>query len=224
MRAITCTQCGATIDDVSENSVIIRCDHCGARIMIDRVPKSPAASYDLPDFDAGPSTIPSAKVLTFVGVAIVLIPLFVGALILNKPKTPAPQRVYPVASSPAPYPTPSSWSVTTEPEKPAAIVNYQPRVSWDGPNDLEHFEDPVVDTSSVSDLTTEELKKTVFKDRIVKLRVIINTEGEIDSVETISGHPLLVAAATDSAKSSIFHSRSKPTTRVLTYTFRVLKD
>jgi NAD dependent epimerase/dehydratase family enzyme len=89
---------------------------------------------------------------------------------------------------------------------------------------MEHFEEPEVDVSTVSNLTSDEVKKTVFKNRVVKLRVVINTEGEIDTVETISGHPLLVNAATESAKRSIFRSRSKPTTRVLTYTFRVLKD
>jgi len=89
---------------------------------------------------------------------------------------------------------------------------------------MEYFAEPKVDTSSVPNLSSEELKQTVFKDRTVKLRVVINPEGEIDTVETISGHPLLVAAATESAKRSIFRNRSKPTTRILTYTFRVLKD
>ena len=49
-------------------------------------------------------------------------------------------------------------------------------------------------------------------------------KGEIDTVQTISGHPILVEAATASAKRSVFKSRSKPTTRILTYTFRVLED
>jgi NAD dependent epimerase/dehydratase family enzyme len=89
---------------------------------------------------------------------------------------------------------------------------------------MEYFDDPDVDISSVSDLTSEQVKKTVFKNRTVKLRVVISTAGEIDTVETISGHPLLVEAATRSAKRSIFTSRSKPTTRVLTYTFRLLPD
>jgi membrane protein involved in colicin uptake len=89
---------------------------------------------------------------------------------------------------------------------------------------MEYFDDPDVDISTVSDLTSEEVKKTVFKNRTVKLRVVINPAGEIDTVETISGHPILVEAATRSAKRSIFASRSKPTTRVLTYTFRLLPD
>jgi hypothetical protein len=119
-----------------------------------------------------------------------------------------------------------TWAapVKSEPSKPLPVVNYQPRVAWDGPDDMEYFADPEVDVSSVSNLTSEEVKKTVFKNRIVKLKVVINKEGEIDTVETISGHPLLVAAATESAKRSVFSSRSKPTTRILTYTFRVLND
>ena len=132
---------------------------------------------------------------------------------------------YKAVATPYSSPSPPSWMFPPAvPAKPLPVVNYQPRVSWEGPNDMEHFEDPQVDVSSLSDLTSEEVEKTVFKNRVVKLRVVINTEGEIDEVETISGHPILVAAATQSAKSSIFSSRSKPTNRVLTYTFRVLKD
>ncbi|HUR97331.1 MAG TPA: hypothetical protein VMZ26_04605, partial [Pyrinomonadaceae bacterium] len=132
-------------------------------------------------------------------------------------------RVYSAAVSPA-APSPSPFTFTVGPTKPAPVINYQPRVSWDGPNDMQSFDDPDVDISSVADLGVEEIKKTVFKDRTVRLRVIINTEGEIDSVEKISGHPLLVDAATRSARRSIFRSRAKPTKRILTYTFRLLED
>jgi hypothetical protein len=97
-------------------------------------------------------------------------------------------------------------------------------MSWEGPADNEYFESPDVDFSKVADMTSEEVRKTVFKNRVVKLRVVIGTEGEITDVKTISGHPLLVEAATASARKSVFNSRSKPTTRILTYTFRVLQD
>lgn len=226
MKAITCTQCGATIEDVSENSLIIHCDYCGARIMIDRVPRPVAAPAIEPvHFDAGPTTTPPVKIIVFVVAAIICLP-FIIALIVSKNKTKplAPRTAYSAPSSPVTYSTPPSWSVTTEPTKPIPVINYQPRVSWDGPNDMEYFDDPDVDITSVADLTSDEIKKTVFKNRTAKLRVVINTSGEIDTVETISGHPLLVEAATRSAKRSIFSSRSKPTTRVLTYTFRILPD
>ncbi len=183
------------------------------------------ASFNTPDFELSSPPVNPMKVIGLIVGAVFLIPVLITVVVLvNAPKQSEPSKVYSAPATPYSYPTPSSWSVPTEPEKPIPVVNYQPRISWDGPNDLEHFESPDVDISSVSHLSTEEVKNTVFKNKIVKLRVVINTEGEIDEVETISGHPLLVDAATASAKSSIFRSRSKPTTRVLTYTFRVLKD
>lgn len=226
MKAINCTQCGATISDVSERSLIIDCDYCGARIMLrpetDLLPKpEPVQAF----YHRETASAPPIKLILGIVAGLVLVPIVVGFIVIVSTTKSTPKKAYSAAPAPSPYPTPSSWSVTPEvPQKPIPVVNYQPRVSWDGPNDLEHFDDPQVDISSVSHLSTEEVKKTVFKDRVVKLRVVINTEGEIDTVETISGHPILVDAATTSAKRSIFRSRSKPTTRVLTYTFRVLKD
>ena len=224
MKAITCTQCGATIENVSERSFIVDCEYCGARIMLDErgnAPERPAnTQVPAPDFESPAQVNKPMIAIAVIAVAVILLPVF----ILIKPsRNPEPAKLY---SAPTPATSPSKawnpWANTSS--KPMPVVNYQPRVSWDGPNDMEYFADPEVDVSSVSNLSSEEVEKTVFKNRVVKLRVVINTAGEIDSVETISGHPLLVAAATQSAKRSIFTSRSKPTTRVLTYTFRVLKD
>ena len=228
MKAINCTQCGAIIENVSERSLIIICDYCGARIMLSEAgqrPKppvqveAPELEYEAPTFSLGKAGVVAGIALVF---PIILIFFALTGRNVESPVSPAR------AISSTPYPNPTVlpvWSVNANlPDKPAPVVNYQPRVSWDGPNDMEYFDSPEVDISSVSHLTSEEVKQTVFKNRTVKLRVVINTEGEIDEVETISGHPLLVDAATVSAKSTIFRSRSKPTTRVLTYTFRVLKD
>jgi len=227
MKAITCTQCGATIEDVFESSVIINCDYCGARIMLPRdrkeepKPQVTALSFAEPDISTvRPTVIAGIAALVFI------VPIFIAIVVsLNNSAQSTPAKAYSDPATPYPYPTPSSWTVSTDvPEKVIPVVNYQPRISWDGPNDLEYFAEPQVDIASVSHLTSEEVKNTVFKNRVVKLRVVINIAGEIDEVDAISGHPILIDAATASARSTIFRSRSKPTTRVLTYTFRVLKD
>ena len=230
MKAIKCTECGATLENVSERSRLVECEYCRARILLPERNTEPKVyvSVEPPRLDLETqSPVSPAKIGVAVAFALLLpIVIFVFAVVRNP--TPSPPTVY----SATPYSTPnsgspSSWSWDASAntnEKPVPVVNYQPRVSWDGPNDMEHFENPQVDLASVVDLTSEEVEKTVFKNRVVKLRVVINTEGEIDEVETISGHPILVAAATQSAKRSVFTSRSKPTRRVLTYTFRVIKD
>ena len=227
MKAINCTQCGATIENVSELSLIIACDYCGARIMLSAPqPKPrPIAPVQEPELKFETPTFSPAKVGIVAAVALLLPILFIIFAFTDR-KTNSTSKVPAGSSTPFVDPTvmPIWGAPNTTPPKPVPVVNYQPRVSWDGPNDMEHFAEPEVDISSVSHLSTEEVTNTVFKNRTVKLRVVINTEGEIDTVETISGHPILVEAATTSAKRSIFRSRSKPTTRVLAYTFRVLKD
>ena len=230
MRAITCTQCGAIIENVSERSVIVDCAYCGARMIMDRgeptVPPKPP-TVDPPDFALEAEPDPSNSFVAVAGGAVAfIIFLVVLFVVFPKPERKATSAVYNISKSSTPSSSPYSWTapVNVQPAKPIPVVNYQPRVSWDGPNDMEYFDDPEVDVSSVSDLTAQEIKKTVFKNRVVKLKVVINTEGEIDKVETISGHPLLVEAATGSARRSIFASRSKATTRILTYTFRLLDD
>jgi hypothetical protein len=189
------------------------------------VPQKPSIVTP-PDLELEAEPPPGNSLVAIAGgsVALIVILVVVFAIV---PKSEKKENLQLYKAAPAWTPNPEySWNVpvNVEPAKPIPVVNYQPRVSWDGPNDLEYFDDPEVDVSSVSDLSSEEVKKTVFKNRVVKLKVVINTEGEIDKVETISGHPILVEAATASAKRSIFRSRSKPTTRILTYTFRVLKD
>ena len=231
MRAITCTQCGATIENVSERSVIVDCEYCGARMMMDRgeplVPPKPV-TVDTPNFELEVEPDSTNSFVTVAGGAVAIIIFFIVVFAILPSSEPKPTSWAYNTSKPS-TPNPAySWTapapVNLEPSKPVPVVNYQPRVSWDGPNDMEYFDDPEVDVSSVLDLTSEEVEKTVFKNRVVKLKVIINPEGEIDTVQTISGHPILVEAATASAKRSVFKSRSKPTTRILTYTFRVLKD
>jgi DNA-directed RNA polymerase subunit RPC12/RpoP len=225
MKAITCTQCGALIENVSDHSTIVDCEYCGARLILDELSavKPKPLIVEPPAFEFQESGAKPLNPFPLVAGILIVIPIAALLLGLFKPVSKPTAKVIATPSTSPSTNSPVKLFIPP-PSKPAPVVNYQPRVSWDGPDDIEHFEDPDVDISSVSDLTSEEVKNTVFKNRIVKLKVIINTEGEIDNVETISGHPLLVEAATASAKRSIFASRSKPTTRILTYTFRLLKD
>lgn len=224
MRAITCTQCGATIEHVSETSAIVECSYCCARILLPERPAHLIEEVPAPTFESEPiGRKPQAYIVAAIALLIPIVSfvIIIGTAAKNQSKAglKAPTPTY----TPAAYPTPTPY-VTVAPLPPAPVVNYQPRIEWDGPNDLMHFESPSVDISEVAHLTSDEIKKTVFKDRKVKLRVMINTEGEIDDIEVISGHPILVKAAVDSAKLTIFRPRSKPTKRVVTYIFRVLED
>jgi hypothetical protein len=107
---------------------------------------------------------------------------------------------------------------------PLPQINYQVKVQWSGSNDMEHFENPQIDSSKLPTFDESELKKTVFKNRGVQVKITIDTTGEVSSAEAISGHPILKEAAVNAAKKTLFNPRQKPTTRVLTYYFRLTRE
>ncbi|MEP6703967.1 MAG: hypothetical protein ABJB34_04105, partial [Acidobacteriota bacterium] len=89
MKAINCTQCGATIEDVSERSMIIHCSYCGARILIDPISKPVASVGEMPevyDEQPQPTTTPTLRIVMMIVVAAVGIPLVIGSLFLGRTK------------------------------------------------------------------------------------------------------------------------------------------
>src|SRR5215203_7074273 len=89
MKAITCTQCGAIIEDVSERSVIIHCNYCGARLRVDPIATPAYAPIEeMPQFyEEQPSTsFSTLKIAAFVVAGSVLIPLLIGVFALKEPK------------------------------------------------------------------------------------------------------------------------------------------
>src|SRR6476646_10056491 len=80
MKAITCTQCGAIIENVSERSVIVDCEYCGARMIMDRgeplVPPK-RATVDAPDFELEVEPDSTNSFVTVAGGAVALIILFI---------------------------------------------------------------------------------------------------------------------------------------------------
>ena len=124
MKAINCTHCGATINDVSETSLLIHCEYCGARIMFQ--PERPAARptqyVEPPELEVAE---PSSPFNLIIGVVLVITfaPMLLLLLTPGKSKEPAQTKAYSVTSTPYTYPTPSSWSVSTNvPEKPIPVV------------------------------------------------------------------------------------------------------
>lgn len=233
MKAIICSQCGAAIENVSDTAVIVVCVYCGARSILSPEAKLPTPPRRLPKVNqefasfAAAENQPADPTWIFTGViaATLLLPVLIAVFVA----TTSSNRSETTAAEPTPSPWTSStpfvplWGSASNPTLPT--IRYQTKVSWTGPiNDMEHFDEPTVDLSNVGTTDVDEIRKTIFKDRRVTVRVTINEDGYVATAEALSGHPLLKAASVESAKRSLFSSRSKPTTRVLTYTFRVLND
>lgn len=249
MKAMTCPQCGALIRKISLKDKFAECEYCEARILLadnrdkivempDKTPATPpptpweqyqenyrkinerAKQYDAPYTRPQEPSYPFLSAFIIFGViglfVLGVFGLLVGSLFSSPPSRLADKN--PVKTA-APSPTIRYVAPT-----PAPSINYQVKVQWNGANDMEHFENPVLENEKLPTLDVDELKKTVFKNRAAQVRVTIGTTGEVTSAEGISGHPVLKEAAVNAAKKTLFNSRAKPATRVLTYYFRLVTE
>ncbi|CAN5509910.1 hypothetical protein BH10ACI1_BH10ACI1_03710 [soil metagenome] len=244
MKAITCSQCGALIKKISLRDKFACCDFCGAKILIQENKESIVEISDKKEektlspweqyrenhkkiqeranqFNYQIDDEPQTKNLSFLGpiiiILIAVIPIIFIAINARNHSTPKePEKKPFVVNSniriPR-FPTPT----------PYPQINYEVKAEWSGSDDLEHLENPQIDMSKLPTTNYAELKKTVFKNRVVRVRVTIETTGEVSTAEIISGHPILAEATVNAAKKNLFNSRSKPTTRVLTYYFRLIE-
>jgi DNA-directed RNA polymerase subunit RPC12/RpoP len=247
MKAMTCPQCGALIKKISLKDKFAECEYCEARILLEEnrdriveIPDKPDVPPPSPwevyrenyrkvnertrqpgsyDYEPEP-TNSSAGVVVIIGLIALVGGIIIFAAFRNSSPPPSVNTAQKTTLK-EPTPLPLSFYKTPT---PAPQVNYQVKVQWSGANDMEQFENPQIDVSKLPTTDEAELKKTVFKNRAVQVRVTIGTEGEVTSAEAVSGHPILAEASVEAAKKTLFNSRPKPTTRVLTYYFRLLSD
>lgn len=223
MKAITCTQCGALIKRISLREEFALCDYCGAKILLE---ENKEKIVEIPDRKvefAPPKYVPARKnyfVWTIMFVLLLLLLPVVLVFIFAGKRSDSPigfaEKPAVVKYSPLSFPT---VQPTVYPN-----INYQVSVTWDGANDMEHFENPSIDMTKLTTSDEKELKKTVFKNRRVPVKVTIDENGEVTEAKAVSGHPILKEAAENAARKTLFANRSKPTTRLLTYIFRLISE
>ncbi len=245
MKAITCPQCGALIKRISLKDKFAFCDYCGAKILLEenKIVELPAKKeekkltpweqyrenygkvqaradqYYVPDLEPPTRNYPLVGALIMV--AIVVIPLII--FIASLDNSTSDQKKIPkktlVENNNSFMPRTPTRTPTPYPK-----INYEVKVQWNGDNDMEHFENPQIDQSKLPSFDETELKKTVFKNRGVQVKITIDTTGEVTAAEAISGHLILKEAAQEAAIKNLFNPRQKPTKRILTYYFRLITD
>lgn len=243
---MTCTQCGALIKRISLEDKFAYCDYCGAKILLEenkeKIVEIPGkeeltpyqkylkkrnenslkyAAMNPPSYSSDESDPAVWKPLLAVFLVMGVIIFFAasGRSCLDRPldsteKTPATKSTPYFFASPFPTVEP-----TVYPQ-----INYQVSVTWDGSNDMEHFENPTIDGAKLTTSDEKELKRTVFKNRSVRVKVTIDENGEVTEATAISGHPILKEAAENAARKTLFTNRRKPTDRLLTYVFRLVTE
>ena len=246
MKAMTCPQCGALIKKISLKDEFADCDYCEAKILVaenkDKIveinekkltaweqyrenrrkidERTKQNNWDVDYLEETESNTPRVFGYVIFGIIALIVIGSFFAITKNMFSTP-PSNV----KEKVPLKTVTLPTVFHLPT-PTALpqINYDAKVQWEGADDMEHFENPQIDNSKLTTADIKELKKTVFKNRAVQVKITIAESGEVSSAEAISGHPILKEAAVNSAKKSLFNPRSKPTTRILTYYFRLTDE
>jgi DNA-directed RNA polymerase subunit RPC12/RpoP len=245
MKAITCSQCGALIKRISLKDKFANCDYCGAKILIEEnkeriieirdkvTPQPPKRTFPQldkrerdrlfntmvelnNDADSYDDTKKVLKIILavfvislFIFVPVILVAIFKAANteknkkkaeFVSVEKTPKPEIVY---QTPAPLPD----------------IKYRSYVQYNTNIDADLIEIPVIKLEQLPTTDLKELKKTVFANRKIRVRITINENGDVIEAKALNGHQVLQESSVEAAKKSLFSSRKRKTTTVLTYIY-----
>lgn len=242
MKAITCTQCGALIKRISLKEKFAHCDYCGAKILLaenkDNIIEIPnQKEKELTPwqqhqenyrklrertqlYDSPPVNYPeeNRNILTIIVIFALAMLLFGFGLSKGCNYRPLGDNETKVSnnltSPPIDYSTPT----------PTPKISYEARVEWASITLMEQYVIPQIDAAKLLTFDKAELKKTVFKNRRVQVRVTIDSEGNVISAEGVSGHPVLQEAAIKAARQTLFKRQKNNITHTLTYYFRLTEE
>jgi DNA-directed RNA polymerase subunit RPC12/RpoP len=226
MKAITCSQCGASIKKFDTNAKYVECEYCHSNIPVlkEKVfvipnPKpvvkkvgveqkvSALTSYDIdpPKKTFNPFIPLIVMILIIGGIAI----LFGVILKDNKSRLPdtSSDQV--------------GIKTNTEPSSTNNIptFSYKTSVSYNSLIDAEYIETPTIEPAQVNNLTNEDLKKDVFKEKRIRVEIKINKDGKVTDAKALNGHEILRESSVRAAKNSLFTNRKSTSTATLTYIF-----
>jgi hypothetical protein len=127
---------------------------------------------------------------------------------------PTPPPIPPINIPKLPEP-----NVSSEETSPLFDISY--RVSWDSSIPEQHIELPTLKDADFPSEDLKTLQKTVFAQKIIRVKVKINTNGEVTDAKAVSGHEILKEAAENAARASFFAERKKPLNTVMIYYFQI---
>lgn len=243
MKAITCSQCGALIKGISSKKEFTDCKYCGAEIpvlleKIFEVPDKPAVEQ--PKFEQFTenekanlfrSADDDSNIVyetnawrNIVGICIGCGVLFMMWLILSEifmshTKKTEPPKPPVAASTPIPYKTPIIPQIPIDTATPYPDFSYRAYVKHFTDIGVEDVVVPTIEADKLPTMNLVELKKTVFKEKRVRVRIVINPDGEVIEAKALNGHPVLQEFCITAAKKSLFTTRKKNYTTDLTYIF-----
>ncbi len=245
MKAITCSQCGALIKRISLKDKFANCDYCGAKILIEEnkariieirdkvTPPPPNRTFpqldkrerdrlfqtmvelnnDADSNDDTKKVLKAISAVFVIGLFIILPIIFVAVFksansksnnkktdFVSTQKTSSPEISYPT-------------------QEPLPDIKYRSYVQYNTDIDADLVEIPVIKLEQLPTTDLLELKKTVFATRKIRVRITINANGDVSEAKALNGHQVLQDSSVEAAKKSLFSSRKRKTTTVLTYIY-----
>ncbi len=241
MKAITCSQCGALIKRIRISDKFAECEYCFAAIPIEKekvvelpdkkveTEKKPntninsgkwTSPYEI-NIDTEPETPIIGSIIVFGGISLFIIGIaFVFLTSLFTPlerasngETPTPY-IYN-----APNPSPISISDLIPKSTPIQDVKYRAYVKYDTYIGAEHIEIPTIEAKQLTTFDNAILKKSVFKEKRIRVQITINKDGEVTEAKALNGHEVLKESSVRAAKKSLFSTRKSVGKTTLTYIF-----
>lgn len=238
MKAITCSQCGALVKEISLKDKFAFCDYCGAKIRLEenkiiefRPPQpklKPIVGKDrerlfeqtLRQNNDDNSYNDTKKVINIIlviifGSCLVFTPLYLAAIFKKREpvEETKPANIRKIVET-----TPEPVQIYETP-KPIPNISYRAYVQYNTNIGADYIEIPTIPGEKLPTDDIKELKKTVFAQRRIRVRVTIDENGEVIDAKAQNGHQILQESSVQAAKKSLFSNRKKQATTMLTYIY-----
>jgi DNA-directed RNA polymerase subunit RPC12/RpoP len=249
MKAITCSQCGAVLTEFSATDKFAGCQYCGAKIRLrpekiievsdNKVKRndddnltpyqkhqkrrrelqikyaqnaSPGVSSHL-----GPTDDNSSGTLFVVVFVSIFIAIIIFAFNFEPPTNKIKKST--LTSTPTEESTSTEQSKQTKTPLPLPDITYRAYVKYNTALGGEHIQIPTIEPEQLPTYDEKEIKKTVFKQKRIRVRITINQEGEVTDAKALNGHKVLRESSVRAAKKSLFSARRRIGQSTLTYIF-----
>ena len=241
MKAITCSQCGALIERIRIDDKFAECAYCHALIpiikekILDIPDPKPAEKKPTPYEEylrrkrmyaskpaepEGNPLIGGIIIFGAIGAFVVLLAVvFLNTLFTIPKKNTFDRSGTSGETSRPPVTYPESEATVTPVPTPLPKISYRSYVKYTTSIGVEHIQLPTIEAEQLSTLDIKELKKTVFKEKRIRVRITINPDGEVTDAKALNGHEALRESSVRAARQSLFTTRKRESQTTLTYIY-----
>ena len=207
MKTFNCTQCGASIEQISLKDRWAHCEYCKARFLLPEEKRPIVTSLTFGVIKAGDSESDELDfslwkpALLVLGFLLVIYGVVKYQEHLNRAEASRIEKAKEIRL-----------------KEVSKVTNVLVSVEWDGgSDDVLHYELPTLDTSAFA--LARRIENASGAKHVVVIRVRLDRQGNVTEAEPVSGNVMLQQLATKAAEKTVFSADPKKRTRTITYTF-----